>query len=110
MEDARRARPRLSFAGRPAPRLETDLGTYEVVDLSPEGMRIRTARPGQRVITIGEVLRATLHFPADRAVEGEGRVLRVTGDEAAVHLEAGQERIASPAPAGPGLRRSGLLW
>lgn len=110
MDDARRARPRLSFAGRPAPRLETALGSFEVVDLSPEGMRIRKPDAGTPSVTIGEVLRATLHFPADRSVEVEGRVLRVSDTEAAVRLERGQERLASTLPAGPATRRSGLLW
>lgn len=110
MAHARRARPRLSFAGRLAPRLETEAGSYEVVDLSPEGMRIRTPGPGSPPVTIGEVLRATLHFPADRSVEVEGRVLRVSDTEAAVQLERGQERLATTMPAGPATRRSGLLW
>lgn len=110
MSDARRARPRLTFAGRIAPRLETELGTYEVMDLSPDGLRIRTPVTPARPITIGEVLRATLHFPADRTVLVEGRVLRVAEGEAAVQLERGQERVAATVPAGPAMRRSGLLW
>jgi hypothetical protein len=109
-QDARRARPRLSFAGRPAPRLETERGIYEVLDLSPEGMRIRTPAGTQPAITLGAVLQATLRFPADRAIAVEGRVLRIADGEAAVRLERGQERLASTLPAGPATRRSGLLW
>lgn len=109
-DDARRALPRLSFAGRPAPKLETAEQSFEVVDLSPEGMRIRSSRAGKR-INIGEVLHAIIRFPADRMVEVEGRVLRVSGMEAAVQLERGQDRIATTSPAGPpSPHRSGLIW
>ncbi len=90
-DDARRSLPRLSFAGRIAPKLETALQSFDVVDLSPEGMRIRTGSNG---VTIGEVLHAVIRFPADRSVEVEGRVLRVSGMEAALVLERGQDRIA----------------
>lgn len=110
-DPSRRHLPRLSFAGRNAPRLETVGHSYEVLDLSPEGLRFRGVAQQEPAVTIGDVLRATLHFPADRAVEIEGRVLRVVGDEAAVRLERGQDRLAHPAPAGPARpRRSGLLW
>jgi hypothetical protein len=45
-------------------------------------------------------------------VEIEGRVLRVDGQEAALRLLQGQERLAhTPMPAGPASpRRTGLLW
>jgi len=110
-DDIRRALPRLSFAGRVAPKLETAEQSFEVVDLSPEGMRIRTNRAGSGGVTIGEVLHAVIRFPADRSVEVEGRVLRVSGMEVALVLERGYERIASTMPAGPPSRpRSGLLW
>lgn len=109
-DDIRRALPRLSFAGRVAPKLETAEQSFEVVDLSPEGMRIRASRSGSGV-TIGEVLHAVIRFPADRSVEVEGRVLRVSGMEAALVLERGQERIARTMPAGPpSPHRTGLLW
>jgi hypothetical protein len=107
----RRLVPRLSFSGRPAPRLETTGHSYEVLDLSPEGLRFRVATDELPTVTIGDVLRATLRFPADRSVEIQGRVLRVSGDEAAVRLERGQDRIAPPVPMGPARpRRTGLLW
>lgn len=110
-DDVRRALPRLSFAGRVAPKLETAEQSFDVLDLSPEGMRIRANRPGSAGITIGEVLHATLHFAADRSVEVEGRVLRVSGMEAAIVLERGQDRIATTMPAGPpSPPRTGLLW
>ena len=110
-DDARRALPRLSFAGRPAPKLETAEQSFEVVDLSPEGMRIRSNGAGNASISIGEVLHAIIRFPADRMVEVEGRVLRVSGMEAAVQLERGQDRIATTSPAGPpSPPRSGLIW
>ncbi len=109
-DDARRALPRLSFAGRPAPKLETAEQSFEVVDLSPEGMRIRSTRPSAR-ITIGDLLKAIIRFPADRSVEVEGRVLRVSGMEAAVQLERGHDRIATTSPAGPpSPPRTGLIW
>jgi hypothetical protein len=112
MDTPRRAVPRLSFTGRPAPRLETGVGTYEVVDLSPEGIRIRFEEAPAGGVTIGDVLRATIRFPADRAVEVEGKVLRVNDHEAALQLTNGQDRLAlSPLPAGPASpRRTGLLW
>jgi len=112
MDSVRRSVPRLSFTGRPAPRLETGVGTYEVVDLSSEGIRIRFAEPPASGVTIGDVLRATLRFPADRTVEVEGTVLRVTDHEAALRLTTGQDRLAlTPLPAGPASpRRTGLLW
>ncbi len=107
---SRRHIPRLSFQGRAAPRLETPGHSYEVLDLSPEGVRFRVgAKPP--VITVGDVLRATIQFPADRSVAIEGHLLRVSGDEAAVRLVSGQDRLAAPMPAGPrSPRRTGLLW
>lgn len=110
-EPSRRHLPRLSFQGRPAPKLETPGHSFEVLDLSPEGLRFRVATTDRPAVTIGDVLRATLHFPADRSVEIEGRVLRVVGDEAAVQLDRGHDRIASTLPAGPARpRRTGLAW
>ena len=41
IEPTRRHEPRISFAGRAAPKLETAAGSYEVVDLSAEGIRFR---------------------------------------------------------------------
>jgi hypothetical protein len=111
MDPARRHYPRLSFSGRPAPRLETAARSYEIVDLSPGGLRFRTSTTAAPELTIGDVLRATIHFPADRSVDVEGRVLRVAGAEAAVLLDPGQEGLAATLPMGPApARRSGLLW
>ncbi len=112
MTDAsRRHEPRVSFAGRTAPRLETAAGSFEVVDLSPDGMRFRAPNHEGPTVTIGDVLRATIRFPADRLVEVEGRVLRVAGDEAAVQLERGHDRVSTTMPMGPvSPRRTGLLW
>ena len=108
--DARRHEPRLSFAGRLAPVLELTSGRFEVIDLSCDGLRFRGAGSVD-ALTIGEVLKGVIRFPADRAVEVEGRVLRVAGGETALRLAVGREEIASPAPAGPGrARRFGLLW
>lgn len=111
MEQPRRL-PRLSFTGRPAPRLETLEHSYEVVDLSADGIRFRTPDHQGTEVTIGALLKATIRFPADRTVEVEGRVLRVTGDEAAIRLTHGQEPLTfTPMPAGPASpRRTGLLW
>lgn len=110
-ESSRRNVARLSFAGRPAPWLETTDHSYEVVDLSPEGLRFRAPTQERVGVTIGDVIRATLRFPADRAVEIEGEVLRVVGNEAAVRLLRGQERLAGMVPMGPASpRRTGLLW
>jgi hypothetical protein len=107
---ARRIHARLSFTGRPAPRLETAEQSYEIVDLSPAGLRLRASGVAP-AMTTGDMLRATIRFPADRAVEVRGRVLRVSGAEAAVELEQGQERLATMQPVGPATaRRSGLLW
>lgn len=107
--EPRRALPRLSFTGRPAPRLETVAGNYEVLDLSAEGVRFRAEDLDG--VTIGDVLQATLRFPTDRAIEVEGRVLRVSGGEAALRLTHGQDRTLGPLPAGPATpRRTGLLW
>lgn len=110
--EPRRVLPRLSFAGRLAPRLETVAGNYEVVDLSPEGVRFRAVDPNGTGVTIGDVLHGTIRFQADRVVEIEGRVLRVSGGEAALRLTHGQESLAlAPTPAGPASpRRTGLLW
>ncbi|HSB52755.1 MAG TPA: PilZ domain-containing protein [Gemmatimonadales bacterium] len=109
-DPARRIHPRLSFSGRPAPRLETADRSYEIVDLSQGGLRLRASGMAP-AMTIGEVLRAVIRFPADRAVEVRGRVLRISGSEAAVELEQGQERLAATRPMGPAVpRRSGLLW
>ncbi|MDH5284292.1 MAG: hypothetical protein OEW80_10470, partial [Gemmatimonadota bacterium] len=103
-------KPRLSFAGRLAPVLELTSGRFEVVDLSSDGLRFRGAT-STAVPTIGAVLRGVIRFPADRAVEVEGRVLRVAGGETALQLAVGREEIATAAPAGPGrARRFGLLW
>jgi hypothetical protein len=82
-----------------------------VLDLSPEGLRFRVAVDERPAVTIGDVLRATIRFPADRSVDIEGRVLRVSGDEAAVRLEQGHERIAASQPMGPASpRRPGMRW
>lgn len=112
MESPRRHAPRLTFSGRVAPRLETPDHTYEVVDLSAEGLRVRSPDHASPGLTIGDLLRATIRFQADRTVEIEGRVLRVNGEEAALRLVQGQERLATEAlPAGPASPpRSGLLW
>lgn len=109
MEVPRRS-PRLSFTGRVAPRLETGTSNYEIVDLSSEGVRFRTSSNAPRV-TIGQVLRAVIHFGDNRAVEVAGRVLRVSGAEAAVELEEGKDELAGRAPMGPASPpRAGLLW
>ncbi|HWA17032.1 MAG TPA: PilZ domain-containing protein [Gemmatimonadales bacterium] len=109
MEVPRRS-PRLSFTGRVAPRLVTESRSYEIVDLSPEGLRFRTSTVAPTV-TIGAVLRAVIQFPASRSVEVAGRVLRVEGVEAAVELESGQEELAERAPMGPASPpRIGMLW
>ena len=71
---SRRHLPRLSFAGRVAPRLETPGHSWQVLDLSPEGLRFRVAVDEPPAVTIGDVLRATIRFPADRSVEIEGRI------------------------------------
>jgi hypothetical protein len=82
-----------------------------VVDLSPEGLRFRMPADDGAGVTIGDLLHATLRFPADRSVEIEGEVLRVSGNEAAVRLLKGQERLAGTVPMGPASpRRTGLLW
>ncbi len=110
-DSTRRHEPRVSFAGRAAPRLETSAGSFEVVDLSADGIRFRAPNHEGPTVTIGDLLRATIRFPADRVVEVEGRVLRVAGDEAAVRLDRGEERVSSAMPMGPASpRRSGLLW
>jgi len=102
--DSRRHSPRLSFVGRIAPVLELNGGRFEVVDLSSDGIRFRN-------LTIGDLLRGVIRFPADHAVEVEGQVLRVAGGETAIRLADGRERLASPSPAGPARpRRSGLQW
>lgn len=109
MEVPRRS-PRMSFTGRLAPRLETESRSYEIVDLSPEGVRFRTSAIAPRV-TIGDVMRAVIHFPANRSVEVAGRVLRVSGAEAAVVLQQGQDELAERAPMGPvSPPRIGMLW
>jgi hypothetical protein len=112
MTEQPRRVPRLSFTGRPAPRLETLDRSYEVVDLSAEGVRFRTPDHEGTGVTLGDVLKATIRFPADRSVEIEGQVLRVSGDEAAIRLTHGQERLSfANMPAGPASpRRTGLLW
>jgi hypothetical protein len=111
MEPARRLYVRLSFPGRPAPRLETDARSYEIVDLSPAGLRVRSSTATATDLAIGALLQATIRFPADRTVEVAGRVLRVSGAEAALRLEHGQDRLATTIPMGPATpRRTGLLW
>jgi hypothetical protein len=111
MEVPRRS-PRLSFTGRVAPRLETESRSYEIVDLSEDGLRIRTtSTPTAPRVTIGDVLRAVIHLPGDKSVEVSGRVLRVSGAEAAIQLEEGLDALAGAAPMGPGTApRIGLLW
>ena len=110
-EPVQRSYPRLSFAGRVAPRLETPLESYEILDLSPGGLRFRVPEGEDTAVTIGDVLRATIRFPADRTVEVEGRVLRIGPNEAAILLDQGHDRLASTLPAGPAApRRAGLAW
>lgn len=105
---ARRAHPRLSFAGRQAPRLEAGSQSFEVIDLSPGGVCFRS---GPGVVTIGDVVRAVIRFPMERSVEVQGHVLRVAGDQVAAQLEAGAERVAASLPAVTASpRRGGLLW
>ncbi|MEO8636744.1 MAG: PilZ domain-containing protein [Gemmatimonadales bacterium] len=111
MEAITRLHPRLSFAGRVAPRLETGAASYEILDLSPGGVRFRVSPTSGRPVTIGDILRATIRFPADRSVPVAGRVLRVAGNEAAVCLDGVQDELSGNLPAGPALaRRTGLLW
>ena len=88
--DIRREHTRLSFpdAAPPAPRLETGGRTYEIIDLSPGGIRFRLPE-GAPGITIGEVVRATIRFPPDRNVVVRGLVLRISGDQIAARLEQG---------------------
>ncbi len=110
MEFRRRHVPRLSFTDRPGPRIETGDGVHEVLDLSVEGLRFRTEGDGVKT-TIGEILHATIQFPADRRVEIEGRVLRADANETAIQLVRGHERLAPVLPMGPARpRRRGLLW
>jgi hypothetical protein len=109
MEVPRRS-PRMSFTDRPAPRLETESRSYEIVDLSPEGVRFRTSSLAP-MVTIGDVMRAVIHFPANRSVEVAGRVLRVSGVEAAVALQEGQDELEERIPMGPASPpRIGMLW
>jgi hypothetical protein len=111
MMDQPRRHPRLSFSGRPAPRLETTARSYEIVDLSPSGVRFRSSTATSPEVTIGDLLKATIRFPANRSVDVEGRVLRISGAEAAVRLELGMDVLAATAPMGPAApRRTGLLW
>ena len=111
MEQPRRLHPRLSFSGRPAPRLETHARSYAIVDLSPAGVRFRSSMTAIPEMRIGDRLHATIRFPANRLVEVEGRVLRVAGAEAAVRLEQEMETLAAMVPMGPAApRRTGLLW
>jgi hypothetical protein len=111
MEQPRRLHPRLSFSGRPAPRLETPARSYEIVDLSPAGVRFRTSMAAIPEMIIGDLLHATIRFPANRTVEVEGRVLRVAGAEAAVRLEPGLDTLGAMVPMGPVTpRRTGMLW
>ncbi len=111
MMDQPRQHPRLSFSGRPAPRLETDAKSYEIVDLSPAGVRFRSSTTAAAEVTIGDLLRGIIRFPANRTVEVAGRVLRVSGAEAAVALELGMDSLAATAPMGPATpHRTGLLW
>lgn len=109
MMDQPRRHARLTFSGRPAPRLETAARCYEVVDLSPDGLRVRSS--SEVPVTIGELLRGTLLFPAQRRVDVAGRVLRVAGAEAAILLEEGRDELARPLPVGVATPlRTGLLW
>lgn len=109
MMDQPRRHARLTFSGRPAPLLETGARSYEVVDLSPDGIRFRSS--SEVPVTIGDLLRGTLLLPAQRRVEVAGRVLRVSGAEAAVLLEDGADELARPLPMGAAApRRAGLLW
>lgn len=111
MMDRPRQHPRLSFSGRPAPRLETSARSYEIVDLSPSGVRFRSSSAVLPEVTIGDLLKGTIKFTADRSVEVEGRVLRISGAEAAVRLELGMDFLAATTPMGPAApRRTGLLW
>jgi hypothetical protein len=111
MEFPRRHVPRLSFTDRPGPRIETGDGVHDVIDLSVEGLRFRTEGAEAAGTTIGDILHATLRFPADRRVEIEGRVLRADGRETAIQLVRGHERLAPVLPMGPARpRRHGLLW
>lgn len=110
MEQPRR-HARLTFSGRPAPRLETSARSYEIIDLSPSGVRFRSSSAAAPGVTIGDRLQGTIRFPADRSVVVAGRVLRVSGAEAAVRLELGADFLASTLPTGPAApRRTGLLW
>jgi hypothetical protein len=111
MMDQPRQHPRLSFSGRPAPRLETTAQSYEIVDLSPSGVRFRSSSAVLPEVTIGDLLKGTIKFAADRSVEVAGRVLRVSGAEAAVRLELGMDFLAATHPMGAAApRRTGLLW
>jgi PilZ domain len=112
MTNSVRRVPRLTFSGRPAPRLETLDRSYEVVDLSEDGLRFRSEDHTGAGVTLGDVLRATIRFPANRTVEIEGQVLRVSGDEAALLLTRGDDRLGyTSLAAGPeSPRRTGLLW
>lgn len=111
MMDQPRQHQRLSFSGRPAPRLETKAHSYEIVDLSPSGVRFRSSSAVLPEVTIGDLLKGTIKFAADRSVEVAGRVLRVSGAEAAVRLELGMDLLAGTNPMGPAApRRTGLLW
>jgi PilZ domain len=111
MMDQPRRFPRLSFSDRPAPRLETSARSYEIVDLSPAGVRFRSSSAVGPGMTIGDLLHGTIRFPANRSVEVAGRVLRVSGAEAAVRLDLGADFLATTLPTGPAApRRTGLLW
>jgi hypothetical protein len=99
-----RSEPRLNFGDASGPVLETEGGKYPILDLSARGVRF-VAQSAD--VTIGDVLRATIHLAPDRAFEVVGRVLRASQEQVAARLDTGQPVVRDASRHRP-LR--GLHW
>ena len=89
----RRQQVRVTFSPVHRPRLRLEGGTYEVLDASLDGLRVRHADPARP--RLGDRLEGNLEWPGLEVPVGiAGYVVRVESSEFALRCEQGQLPIA----------------
>jgi hypothetical protein len=89
----RRRQVRVTFSPVRRPRLRLEGGTYEVLDASLDGLRVRHADPARP--RLGDRLEGHLEWPGLEGPVGiAGYVVRVESSEFALRCEQGQLPIA----------------
>lgn len=89
----RRREVRVTFSPVRRPRLRLEGGTYEVLDASLDGLRVRHADPARPLV--GDRMAGDLEWPGlERPLPITGRVVRVEPSEFALRCDHGQLPMA----------------